>query len=272
MINFSDKTVLITGSTDGLGKALAKRLAKKGATVLLHGRDEQKGQRVLDEIVSTTGNKNISYFNSGLESLQSVRELSSMVLEQHPNLDMLVNNAGINYSSEERLLSAEGYELCFAVNYLAPFLLSHLLLPLLQHKSNSQIINVASGSQFDIDFENVMLVNDYSDRRAYAQSKLALIMLTFTMAGQLKDSSVKVNALHPETRMDTKMVLDKYGEAQSSVEDGVDNILSLMEQAEIHHLTGAYLDKNEQAPARSQAYGIIARDKLYRQSKTLVKY
>ena len=72
--------------------------------------------------------------------------------------------------------------------------------------------------------------------------------------------------------MDTKMVLDKYGEAQSSVEDGVDNILSLMEQAEIHHLTGAYLDKNEQAPARSQAYDIIARDKLYRLSKTLVKY
>src|SRR5690349_21024341 len=132
MKHIQDQTIFITGSTDGLGKAIALNLAKQGATLLLHGKSEEKGLILVDEIKSETGNNNVKYYNSDFSSLQSVRNLGAMIENEYQNLDIVINNAGIDNTDEIRRLSAEHYELSFAINYLAPFLLTNMLLPLLQ--------------------------------------------------------------------------------------------------------------------------------------------
>ncbi|WP_207427175.1 SDR family NAD(P)-dependent oxidoreductase [Pedobacter sp. SYSU D00535] len=267
-----DLTVLITGATDGLGKDLALRFAKEGSMVLLHGRNPEKGQAVLEEIIQKTGNKNLRYFNADFASLQSVRDLGGELKKQYQNLDILINNAGIGSTKMNvRELSTDGYELTLCVNYLAPFLLTHLLLPMLHHRDTSKIINIASGSQQELNFDDLMLDHNYSGRKAYAQSKLALILFTFTLAGQSKDSTLRVNAIHPETRMNTKMVLDYYGSAESTIEAGTENVWYVATSTEVENLTGVYFNKATPAKADPQAYDPIARDKLYRLSKDLVK-
>jgi len=272
MTPISNQTILITGSTDGLGKQVALALAKQGASVILHGRNELKGEKTLNEIISLSGNNNVRYFNADLASLSEVRELAESVKHYYPRLDMLINNAGIYLTDDVRKISREGFELNWAVNYLAPFLLTHLLLPLLKQTEITKIINVSSGAQFEFDFNNIMLEHDYTSRRAYAQSKHALIMFTFTLASQLKDSRIRVNALHPEKLMNTKMVLDAFGSSETTIEMGVDNVLYVATASENDNITGAYFDKKQITPARyQQAYDIIALDKLYRMSKEWVK-
>jgi len=267
----ADQTIVITGSTDGLGKNVALKLAQQGSKIILHGRDAEKGQKTLNEIISATGNKNITYLNSDLSSLQSVRDLGAEILKEYKNIDILINNAGVYFTDDVRHLSRDGFELTFAVNYLAPFLLSHLLIPALQQKEVTKIINVSSGAQHELDFEDIMLEHRYTNRKAYAQSKLALIMFTFTLAGQLKDTKIRVNALHPEKLMNTKMVLDAFCSAETTVEQGTDVVLHVATSPETENITGAYFDKKVISEARSQAYDVIARDKLYRMSKEWVK-
>ena len=263
-----NQTILITGSTDGLGKKVALELAKQGATILLHGRNPEKGDEILKEIISLSKNSYVKYFNADLSSLQSVRNLGAEVLREYQNIDILINNAGIYLTNDVRQLSLDGYELNWAVNYLAPFLLTHLLLPALQKDDVTKIINVSSGAQYEIDFDDVMLDYKYSSRRAYAQSKHAQIMFSFTLAAQLKDSKIRVNALHPEKLMNTKMVIDAFGSAETTVDKGAENVIYLATSPEVENITGAYLDKKQMAKARyEQAYSVIARDKLYRLSK-----
>ncbi|WP_207535094.1 SDR family NAD(P)-dependent oxidoreductase [Desertivirga arenae] len=267
----ADQTVLITGSTDGLGKNVALKLAELGSRIILHGRDPLKGQKILEEIISLSGNKNIKYYNSDFSSLQSVRDLGAAVLKEYQNIDMLINNAGIYQKDDVRHLSRDGFELNFAVNYLAPFLLTHLLLPVLQQKEVTKIINVSSEAQHEIDFNNVMLEHNYNSRKAYAQSKFAQIMFTFTLAGQMKDTKIRVNALHPEKLMNTKMVLEAFGSAETTVEQGTEVVLHVATSPQTENITGAYFNKKDIAEARAQAYDLMARDKLYRLSKELVK-
>lgn len=267
----ADQTVLITGSTDGLGKNVALKLAEQGSRIILHGRDAVKGENTREEIIELSGNKNIKYYNSDFSSLQSVRDLGAAVLKEYQNIDMLINNAGIYLKDDLRHLSQDRFELNMAVNYLAPFLLTHLLIPAFQQKEVTKVINVSSGAQHELDFDNLMLDRNYNSRKAYAQSKLALIMFTFTIAGQLKDTKIRVNALHPEKLMNTKMVLEAFGSAETTVEQGTEVVLHVATSPTTENITGAYFDKKEIAEARAQAYDLMARDKLYRQSKAWVK-
>jgi len=266
------QTVLITGATDGLGLKLAEMYAQRGATLLLHGRNEEKGKFILEKLKQNTGNKTLKYFNADFSSLQSVRDLGAAVQKEYQNIDTLINNAGLGSGKTDiRNSSTEGYELLFTVNYLAPFLLTHLLLPQLHQAVTSKVINVVSRSQREINFDDLMLEQNYSGRQAYAQSKLALIMFTFTLAGQSKDSKLRVNAVHPESLMNTKMVIEKYGSAETSVEAGADSIWHVATSPEVENLTGAYFEKKELSKAAGQAYDLSARDQLYRISKQLVK-
>ncbi|WP_207422455.1 SDR family NAD(P)-dependent oxidoreductase [Desertivirga brevis] len=267
----AEQTVLITGSTDGLGKNVALKLAEQGSRIILHGRDPKKGEKTLEEIIKLSGNEKIKYYNSDFSSLQSVRDLGAAILKEYQNIDMLINNAGIYLKDDVRRYSQDKFELNFAVNYLAPFLLTHLLIPALQQKEVTKIINISSGAQHELDFDNVMLDINYNSRKAYAQSKLALIMFTFTLAGQLKDTKIRVNALHPENLMNTKMVLEVFGSAETSVEQGTEVVLHVSTSPEIENITGAYFDKKEIAEARAQANDLMARDKLYRLSREWVK-
>jgi NAD(P)-dependent dehydrogenase (short-subunit alcohol dehydrogenase family) len=268
------QTILVTGSTDGLGRALARELAGRGATVLLHGRDSAKGEAALREVREATGNERVAFYLADLGSLAEVRGLAETVRGEQERLDVLVNNAGIGTGGRaraERELSADGYELRFAVMYLAPYLLSSLLEPLLVRSAPSRIVNVASAGQLPIDFDDVMLERSYSGAQAYCQSKTALVMLTFDLASELADRGVAVNCLHPGTYMPTKMVLEAGVTPVDSLESGIEATLRLVADPALDGVTGTYFDRLREARAISQAYDADARRRLRELTAELVR-
>src|ERR1700684_859565 len=165
------KTALITGSTDGVGRYAAERLAAQGSRVIIHGRDRTRGEAVIERIMQQGGEAR--FLTADLASLAEVRSLADAVQHDGDGLDVLVNNAGIGTSGAKRELSADGFELRFAVNYLAGFLLTRLLLPMLTSQKSARICNVSAAGQQAIDSSDVMLTRGYSGVRAYCQSKLA---------------------------------------------------------------------------------------------------
>jgi NAD(P)-dependent dehydrogenase (short-subunit alcohol dehydrogenase family) len=258
----SGKTVLVTGSTDGLGRALALELAADGATVLLHGRDPVKGEETVRAIREATGRERLTFYLADLSSLSEVRRLAEQVLAEHERLDVLVNNAGIGRGDGSREVSEDGYELRLAVMYLAPFLLTQLLEPLLVESAPARIVNVASAGQAPIDFDDLMLERDYNGIQAYCQSKLALVMLTLDQAEALRDSGVTANCLHPGTFMPTKMVLEAGVRPVDSLEGGVAATRRLVSAPELADVTGTYFDRTREARALEQAYDREARRRL----------
>jgi len=272
MRDTDEAVILVTGSTDGLGKRTAHDLADAGATVLLHGRDPERGGAAVREIREETRNDKLGYYLADFSSLDEVRRLAEEVRADHARLDVLVNNAGIGAGRRgqaSRSLSQDGHELRFAVNYLAPFLLTHLLLPLLRESAPARIVNVASAGQSPIDFADPMLERGYDGMRAYTQSKLALVMFTFDLAEELEGTGVAVNCLHPASLMDTKMVFETFGSASSSVHEGTDATVRLAASSELEGVTGKYFEGQREARADEQAYEREARDQLRRLSEDL---
>lgn len=265
-MNLENKTVLVTGSTDGVGKLVAQRLAQAGAHVLLHGRNREKGQRTLADIRAATGSDKLEFHLADLSSLIEVRGLAEMVAARHEALHLLINNAGIGFGPRDamrRELSRDGYELRFAVNYLSGFLLTQLLLPALRRGALARIVNVSSAGQHPIDFDDVMLTRDYEGTRAYRQSKLAQVMFTIDLAEQLKGEHITVNCLHPATFMNTNMVIESGYAPVTRVEDGADAILALATAREMAGRTGLYFDGKHEARANAQAYDEAARQRLW---------
>jgi NAD(P)-dependent dehydrogenase (short-subunit alcohol dehydrogenase family) len=257
-------TVLVTGATDGLGRALATRLAGEGATVLAHARSEERGREALADLLDGPGD--VRLVVGDLASLSAVRALADQVPDR---LDVLVNNAGIGFAGE-REESAEGYELRFAVNYLAGFLLASLLRDRLAASAPARIVNVASAGQQAIDFDDVMLENGYDGARAYRQSKLAQIMHAFDLAEELQDRGVTATALHPATFMDTKMVTDAGMAPASTVQDGLEATWRLVADPSVEGVSGAYFNGTREVRADAQAYDLDARRRLRELSERLV--
>ena len=192
------KTILVTGSTDGIGKATAKALARQGHRVLIHGRDRGKGRAVLREIGKETEGASLDLFTEDLSSLEGVRALASGVKDRYDRLEVLINNAGVYMP--ERVLTRDGLETTFAVNLAAPFLLSHLLMPLLEAGAPARIVNIASSAHFDakeIDSGNLQGEKRYRGWDAYARSKLGVVLFTYALARRLDPGQVTVNCLHP---------------------------------------------------------------------------
>jgi NAD(P)-dependent dehydrogenase (short-subunit alcohol dehydrogenase family) len=257
------KTVLITGSTDGVGRYVAAKLAASGARVLIHGRDKARAKALIEEIKQARGGEP-TFYQADLSSLADVRRLAQAVLADHTRLDVFVSNAGIGSQNEgpARQTSQDGHELRFAVNYLSGFLLAHLLLPLLRASAPSRIVNVASLGQHPIDFDDVMITRGYSGGRAYAQSKLAQIMFTIDLAGELVGSGVTVNSLHPASYMNTTMVRAGGVTPISTVEQGGEAILHLISGDDVAGKTGLFFNGMNQAQANPQAYDEAARNRL----------
>ena len=269
----SESTVLVTGATDGLGKAVATDLARAGAKVLLHGRDDARGEQTLTEIGEETGSDLLGWYRADLASLSEVRDLAERVNAEHERIDVLVNNAGIGTElpgGGQRLESEDGHELRFAVNYLAPFLLTRLLEPLLVDSAPARIVNVGSAGQAPIDFEDVMLERGYDGVQAYCQSKLALVMFTFDLAAELRDLGVTANCLHPGTYMPTKMVLAAGVSPLDSLEVGVRATMHLISAPELEGTSGRYFNRLDEARAHQQAYDPGARRRLRELSDRLV--
>ena len=268
----SEQTILITGATGGLGRELAAQLAARGATVVIHGRDRQRGEDTLSEIRAATGNEQLHYLEADLSSLDETRALAGKVRDRCDALHALVNNAGIGTTNpgigttgaerNGRLESRDGYELRFAVNYLAGFLLTRELIGLLQRSAPSRIVNVSSAGQAPIDFEDVMLERSYSGVQAYCQSKLAQVCFTFDLAEELAESGVTANCLHPASYMPTKMVRAAGVDPISTLEEGVRATMRLIADPTLDGVSGRYYNGLEPASPHPQALDRDARRRL----------
>jgi NAD(P)-dependent dehydrogenase (short-subunit alcohol dehydrogenase family) len=242
---------LVTGSTSGLGREVAFRLAAEGAHVIVHGRNEERGAEVVAQIESD-GRGSARFYRADLASLDEIRAFAATIRADYPHMDILVNNAGVFFVNGDRRLSSDGHELTFAVNYLAGFLLTYELLPLLKDSAPSRIVNVSSGAAAPIDFDNVMLEADYEGMRAYWQSKLAQVMFTIDLAAELDGVGVIVNSLHPAGFMDTNMVISAWIEPRSSVHEGADAVMHLITGSDVGH--GQFFNGLKVARAHPQAY------------------
>ncbi|MBN9086870.1 MAG: SDR family NAD(P)-dependent oxidoreductase [Reyranella sp.] len=263
------KTALITGATDGVGRVVARRLGAQGWRLLVHGRSQERGEALVREIEGAGGKA--TFLEADLASLAAVRRLADAVKQQTDRLELLINNAGIGTAGDRpgRQESADGHELRFAVNYLAGFLLTHLLLPLVKTAAPARIVNVSSAGQEAIDFGDVMLTRGYSGSRAYRQSKLAQILFTVDLAEELKGAGVIANCLHPSTYMNTTMVKQSGNSPLSSVETGADAILQLAVSPKLDGRSGLYFNVMNESRANPQAYDAKARASLRKLSLEL---
>ena len=260
------RIVLVTGSTGGLGRETARALARQGDHVIVHGRNAERGEALVAEI-EAEGKGSARFYQADFASLAEARRLGETILEDYDRLDVLVNNAGIFLPNQaERRLSEDGYELHFQVNYLAGYVLTRMLTPLLEASAPSRIINVASG-QRPIDFDNLMLESGYDGRQAYFQSKHAQIMMTFALADELAARGITINAMHPSDLMDTDMVIEAGFEPQTSVKTGRDALLRLVDE---DVGTGKFFNVFEEWSVNAQAYDEGARDRLMAVSRELV--
>jgi NAD(P)-dependent dehydrogenase (short-subunit alcohol dehydrogenase family) len=254
--------VLITGATDGLGRALARTADAAGATVLVHGRSQERIADTLGELSDRARS-----YRADLASLAEVKRLADEIAQAEPRLDVLVNNAGIGTTvpgGPERQESADGHELRFAVNYLAGYALTRRLLDLLRASAPSRIVNVSSAGQAPIDFGDVMLERRYDGVQAYCQSKLAQILFTFDLAEELQGEHIAATCLHPATYMPTKIVPSPI----SSIQDGVDATWHLM-TGPADEVDGRYFNGLRESRADAQAYDADARRALRELSERL---
>lgn len=264
-------TVLITGATDGLGRALADRLAADGTTLVLHGRDHEKLRDTADSLRARGAQVHTAV--ADLADLDQVRRLATEVAERTDRLDVLVNNAGIGAGLPDgrtRQTSVDGYELRFAVNYLAGFALTLDLLPLLHNSTPARIVNVASIGQHPLDLGNLMLEHGYTGARAYGQSKLAQIMSGFELAEHLSGSGITVNSLHPATYMPTKMVLAEIGHSVDTLDTGVAATHRLVTDSTLATTTGRFHDRTHETKAHPQTYDPAVRHELWQRSFHLI--
>ncbi|MER5218389.1 SDR family NAD(P)-dependent oxidoreductase [Streptomyces sp. NPDC002838] len=243
-------TLLISGATSGLGRYVAFELVRSGHVVLAHGRDRGRTERLVEEL-RTEGEAH--GFVADLASLAEVRELGARVTEAHPELDVLINNAGVGFGTpgSGRELSADGHELRLAVNYLAPVALTRALLPVLRANAPARIVNVGSAGQEPFDLDDPEFTRGYNGVDAYRRSKFALAAHTFALAEELEGTGVSVNVLHPATFMDTAMVREGGVGPWNTVADGAPGVLALATE---DLGTGRYFDGTRPARAHEGTY------------------
>jgi len=234
----------VTGATSGLGRALAERLVSLGAQVVVHGRDPGRLDAACEQIRDAVPGARLHPALADLSSLDEVHQLADRVLDERAALHALVNNAGVGFGRDlsKRDTSRDGIELRLAVNHLAGALLIRRLLPRLQESAPARIVQVASLGQAPFDVGDPQLERRYDGWQAYMQSKLAQVMLTRDLAGELDPAAVTINALHPATFMDTDMVREGGITPQSSVDEGLRAILRLLVDPELDGVSGRFFD------------------------------
>jgi NAD(P)-dependent dehydrogenase (short-subunit alcohol dehydrogenase family) len=256
------KVIFITGATDGIGKLAAVDLAKKftDSTILIHGRNKEKLAKSVVEIQRASGNSNIEPWLADFSSMQEVRFIANEILSKYPSINILINNAGAGFAAPR--YGKDGTEMRFAVNYLAPLLLTRLLMPGLKKAPPSRIINVASAGQSAIHFDDIMMDKKFDAVTAYTQSKLALIMFSMDLAEELKANHITVNSLHPGTYLDTGMVREAGINPQGTAQSGADAIVYLATSPDLENITGKYFNVKKESKVHAQAYDLSARKKL----------
>lgn len=254
------KTILITGATDGLGRALAHDLARQGHTLLLHGRS----QRRLDEVAKALPTT-VRTYRADFSSLAEVRKLTDALLSAEPRIDVLIANAGIG--GGPRRESIDGYELNFAVNYLAHYLLITQLRERLEASARARVVLVSSIGQAPVDFDDVMLEDRYDGMRAYCQSKLAQVAFGIRLARTTDPANVTVTSLHPASEMPTKMVGRRDGEPISL---GVATTARLALDPTLEGVTGLFFDRQRPAAPHPWALNFAVQEHLWTVSEQFV--
>ena len=268
------KTVLITGSTDGIGKQTALILAQKGFFVLIHGRNEEKCRQTVNEISSATGSKNLDYFTCDLLSLREVYRFSEEVKKRYENLDILINNAGVYM--KDYILSPEGIEATFQINHLSMFFITLNLLPIIKpgKEEHARIINVSSTAHASkMDFDNLVKPAKYDGHRAYSLSKLCNILFTFELSEKLQDKNITANCLHPGV-INTKLLKAGWGTVGGffgrSPQEGAKTSVYLAVSKDVENITGKYFSDSKIVKPHDIACDKDARTKLWRLSEELI--
>lgn len=264
-----DKIVLITGSTDGIGKQTAHDIANYGATVLVHGRDSSRVESTVEQIKKETKNINIKAFVADFASLDEVRKLAAEIREKQPGINILINNAGI--FMRKRQITTDNFETTFQVNHLAPFLLTNLILDLLKNNSPARIINVSSDTHrsSNMDFGNLQGERHYNGYEAYSLSKLANVLFTIELAEKLNGTGVTVNALHPGG-IGTKLLHEGWGGGGASVKIGAETPVYLAVSEDVKNISGKYFVNSRSTKASSIAYDKKLRKEFWELSEKLV--
>jgi NAD(P)-dependent dehydrogenase (short-subunit alcohol dehydrogenase family) len=247
------RTILITGSTSGLGRELARQYAAEPGHLILHGRNPTKLHQLEEELTGAVAR--ISLVEADLAELAQVRQLAEKVTAVTDSLSVLLNNAGIGQGrGDVREFSADGIELRLAVNHLAPFALILHLLPLLRAGAPSRVVNIASAAQYPVDLADPHMERGYSGSRAYAQSKFAMIATGFHLARSLSADEVTVNSLHPATLMPTAMVAEGWDTTVDELATGVAATRHLIDSPDLAGVSGRYFYKQEATRALSEAH------------------
>ena len=255
------KHILITGSTDGIGKLAAIKLAQDGHHVILHGRNPEKLTKVLEEVKAESPAGEVAGFVADLANLEDVRQMAQQLKASYAKIDVLINNAGVFNSPVTH--TTDGLEVRYVVNYFAPYVLTQALIPQLQKVEEPRIINLSSAAQASINYDVFHGRQPaQSDRDAYAQSKLAITMWSFQLAEQLPE--ITVTALNPGSLLNTKMVQEAFGKFWSSADKGAQIIYDLAVAPKYNGVTGRYFDndKGDFGPAHGDAYQQPAIQKL----------
>lgn len=280
MNSMTAKTVLITGGTGGIGRAAAIGLASMGAHVGITGRDRARAEEAAGVIAAASGSPSVSVFVADMSVQSEVRRLAHEILGAYPRLDVLVNNVGGFWA--HRRLTADGLEHTFALNHLAPFLLTNLLLERLVASEPARVVTVSSGAHMmgRIDFDDLMGEKDYSGQQAYNQSKLANVMFTYELARQLEGTRVTATALHPgmtNTSFSAEDPALKMAPIVSIVrpfmrnpKKGADTVVYLASSAEVQDVTGRYFFNRKEKKSHELSYNTALTAQLWRESANLV--
>jgi len=259
------RTILITGSTDGIGKLAAIQLAKEGHEILLHGRSAEKLSGVIAEAKAETKNETIKGFVADFSDLDSVKKMAEQIKQSISKIDVLINNAGVFKSPMPQ--NKEGLDLRYVVNYFAPYILTNELIPLLHKGTNSRIINLSSAAQSSVNYDAFTGKKIFSDRETYAQSKLALTMWSFDLAKKLEN--ITVVPVNPGSLLNTKMVKEAFGNHWSSANKGARILYELAISETYEGITGMYFDNDQGAfgQAHPDAYHEAKIEKLIQETK-----
>ena len=276
--SLSGKTCLITGANSGIGKQTALALAGMDATVVMVCRDSGKGGAARQEIVELSGSKAVELMICDLSSLASVRELTQKYLETHDRLHVLVNNAGVIIG--KRIVTGDGLETTFEVNFLSHFLLTMLLLNVLKTSTPSRIVNVTSSAHYNgkMEFDDLQEEKNYGAMRSYCQSKLALVLFTHELAKKLEGTGVTVNAVHPGA------VRTRWGDEGGALsigikiarpfmlspEKGAETPIYVASSPDVEGITGKYWEKKKEKMSSKESYDDNEARLLWETSSKLV--
>ena len=269
MIITEKKLILITGSTDGIGYQAAIELAKLGHHVIIHGRNREKAVSTMNKVQETTKRNQLNFVYADLGSFVQIREMVNKFYEHYDRLDVLINNAGV--IRQKRTVNQYGLEETFAINYLAPFYLTNLLLDLLENGRPSRIVNVVSRVHSNhFDFDNLQWEKGYTAVKAYAKSKTALILFTYLLAEKLQSKDIAVNCLHPG-RINTKLLHAAFQAGGEPVIEGARKLVYAATSPELKDVNGEYFVNNRISSSTKITYNKEVQETLWKRTEEILK-